>query len=110
MNTKHDELSSAQIDGIGLPGPGEEPHFLPHPLMDRLLEAVIVLGGELWIERDRRKALESLLHAKGVVSPEEIETHAETDPEGRQQELTALVTRLLDPLRRMSSDGRAAAP
>ena len=77
-------LSRAQVERAGLPGPGEEPHFLPHPLMDRLLEAVIVLGGEFWIERDRRRALESLLHSKGLVTPEEIETHSETDSEGRQ--------------------------
>ena len=101
QNAKHDELSKAQVERAGLPGPGEEPHFLPHPLMDRLLEAIIVLGGELWIERDRRRALEALLHAKGLVTPQEIETHSETDAERRQEELTALVTRLLDPLRRM---------
>ena len=103
MSTNHDQLARAQVESAGLPGPGEEPHFLPHPLMDRLLEAVIVLGGELWIERDRRRALESLLHAKGIVAPEEIETHSETDSENRREELTALVTRLLDPLRTMRS-------
>lgn len=101
MSSRHDELSRAQVERAGLPGPGEEPHFLPHPVMDRLLEAVIVLGGELWIERDRRRALESLLHSKGVVTPEEIESHSDADAEGRKEELTALVTRLLDPLRRM---------
>ena len=104
MNTKHDELSRAQVERAGLPDPGEEPHFLPHPVMDRLLEAVIVLGGELWIERDRRRALESLLHSRGLVTPEEIETHSESDPQGRQEELTALVARLLDPLRSMRPD------
>ena len=105
MNSKHDELSRAQVERAGLPGPGEEPHFLPHPVMDRLLEAVIVLGGELWIERDRRRALESLLRSKGLVTPEEIETHSETDSEGRKEELAALVNRLLDPLRTMRSGG-----
>lgn len=105
MNAKHDELSRAQVERAGLPEPGEEPHFLPHPLMDRLLEAVIVLGGELWIERDRRRALESLLQEKGLVTPEEIETHSETDSQSRQQELTALVTRLLNPLRTMRPEG-----
>ena len=93
------------MDRAGLPGPGEEPHFLPHPVMDRLLEAVIVLGGELWIERDRRRALESLLHSKGLVAPEEIEAHSESDTQGRQEELAALVSRLLDPLRTMRADG-----
>ena len=105
MSSRHDELSRAQVERAELPGRGEEPNFLPHPVMDRLLEAVIVLGGELWIERDRRRALESLLHSKGLVTPEEIETHSEADSEGRRQDLAALVTRLLDPLRTMRADG-----
>ena len=103
MNTTHDELSRAQVERIGLPRAGEEPHFLPHPLMDRLLEAVIVLGGELWMERDRRRALEALLESKGIVATEEIENHSEADPEARKRELSAFVTRLLDPLRSMSA-------
>jgi hypothetical protein len=110
MNSKHDELSRAQVERAGLPGPGEEPHFLPHPVMDRLLEAVIVLGGELWIERDRRRALESLLYSKGLLTPEEIETHSEADAEERHEELAALVTRLFDPLRSMrSGDGEGVS-
>ena len=107
MNTNHDELARSQVEGIGLPPPGEEPHFLPHPLMDRLLEAVIVLGGELWIERDRRRALESLLQSKGIFAAEEIESWSEGDSEDRKQELSALVKRLLDPLRSMRSGDKA---
>jgi hypothetical protein len=40
---------------LGLPPPGEEPAFLPHPLLDQLLEMVLALGAELWVERERMK-------------------------------------------------------
>ena len=104
MSSKHDEASRAQVESIGLPPPGVEPAFLPHPLLDRLLEAIVALGGELWIERDRRKALESLLQSKGVIDPGEIEAHAGGDPGARQQELSAMVHRLLNPLRSIGED------
>lgn len=104
MSSSHDKASRAQVDGIGLPAPGVEPNFLPHPLLDRLLEAVVVLGGELWIERDRRRALEALLQSKGMLTVEEIESHSESDSEERKRELAALVKRLLDPLRTMQVD------
>ncbi len=104
MSSKHEQAARDQVEGIGLPPPDSEPSFLSHPLLDRLLEAVIVLGGELWIERDRRKALESLLQSKGLITPEEIESHPTGNPEERQQELTQLVHRLLNPLRSIGED------
>ena len=99
MSSDHERASREQVESIGIPPPGVEPAFLPHPLLDRLLEAIVVLGGELWIERDRRKALESLLQSRGLIEPDEIEAHVGGDPDARQSELTSLVRRLLDPLR-----------
>ena len=55
--------------------PETEPAFLPHPLMDQLLQTVIALGAELWIERDRRMALEAVLVERGVIDAGEIENH-----------------------------------
>ena len=70
MSTKdHDALSKQQVDAIGLPD--EEPTFLDSPLQDRLVNALIALGGELWIERERRLTLESLLLVG--VQPQQIE-------------------------------------
>ncbi len=105
MSSDHEKTSREQVESIGMPPAGVEPAFLPHPLLDRLLEAIVVLGGELWIERDRRKALESLLQSRGLIEAEEIKAHAGSDPDARQQELSALVHRLLNPLRSMS-DGK----
>ncbi len=90
---------------IDLPKTGEEPGFLPHPLLDHLLETVIALGAELWIERDRRRILESLLEQKGLVSAAEIEAYVPSSAEEqtRQHAKNQLVERTLGKLREMGS-------
>ena len=30
------------------------PHYFKDPMIDHLLEIVMMIGGELWVERDRR--------------------------------------------------------
>jgi ubiquinone/menaquinone biosynthesis C-methylase UbiE len=64
---------------LGLPPPGEEPAFLPHPLLDQLLEMVLALGAELWVEGDRRRILEKLLAERGILAPERIEQSRDDD-------------------------------
>lgn len=90
-----------------LPTPGEEPSFLPHPLLDHLLESVVALGAELWIERDRRMTLEKLLEEKGVLSREEIENYRADDEDkaARADARIALVSRTLGTLKRMKKSG-----
>lgn len=95
-----------QVAGIDMPAPGEEPAFLPHPLLDALLEAVVALGGELWIERDRRLALEALLEKHGVIPADELENW-QPDAEqraARTEELQALTARVLGPLKKLGAE------
>ncbi len=96
-----EKIAAEQVAAIGILPDGVEPTFLPHPLLDALLESVIALGGELWIERDRRQTLEALLAEKGLVTQEEIEgwqPNAE-QRQARSEELEALTERLLGSLR-----------
>ncbi|MEO0574824.1 MAG: hypothetical protein AAF004_05125 [Pseudomonadota bacterium] len=95
----HDARSKAQVDAIGIPD--DEPHFLPDPVQDRLLEAMITLGGELWVEREYRMRLEAVLVSKGLLSRDEIESYAFSDAaRGAQKEsLDAMVKRLFEPLK-----------
>ena len=58
-----------------------EPQFLPHPLLDRLLDITMALGAELWSERERRITLERLLEARGIVSAADIEQYQPTEDE-----------------------------
>ena len=49
------------------------PHYYKDPTIDHLLEIVLQLGGEIWINRDRQMVMEHLLATEGKVTPEMIE-------------------------------------
>jgi len=63
------------MSGPAVPDPeaGPEPNFLPHPAMDRMLDALVALSAELWAERDRRRVLEQVLARHGLLDAAEIE-------------------------------------
>ena len=50
------------------------PQYFKDPMIDRLLEIVMLLGGEFWAMRDRLMVLEHLLATHGRVTPDLIET------------------------------------
>jgi len=81
--------------------PETEPAFLPHALMDQLLQTVIALGAELWLERDRRMALEAVLVERGVIEADTIENHRpdESEQSERSAARSALVERTLGGLK-----------
>lgn len=68
------------------PETGIEPSFLPHPVMDRLLDALVALSAELWAERERRTVLERVLARRGLLEEAEIETHRGTQSENERLE------------------------
>ena len=55
------------------------PHYFKDPMIDHLLEIVMLLGGELWVGRDRRMIAEHLLTTEGKATPGMIEQY---EPEG----------------------------
>lgn len=101
----HDTRAKAQVDSAGLPS--SEPGFHADPLIDRLIEAAIAMGGELWVERERRLLLEEMLVAKGVLAEDELELYVPSDEQRahREKQREALVTRLLGPLTTLPGNG-----
>jgi hypothetical protein len=69
--------TKAELDYItDLPGfKRGHPHYFRDPVIDHLLEVVLLLGGELWVNRDRQTIMEELLATEGRVTPEMIETY-----------------------------------
>ncbi|MDX2224680.1 MAG: hypothetical protein SFV21_18145 [Rhodospirillaceae bacterium] len=61
-----------------------EPQYFKDPMIDRLLEVVLMMGGELWAVRDRMMVMERLMAAHGRVTPDMIETYA-PDPAFKEQ-------------------------
>ena len=49
------------------------PHYFKDPMIDHLMEIVMLLGGELWVERDRRMISEHIMDTEGSVTREKIE-------------------------------------
>ncbi len=66
----------AELDYVkDLPGfKRTNPQFFSDPMIDKLLEITLLLGGEIWTNRDRQMVMEHLLATEGVVTPERIET------------------------------------
>ena len=54
-----------------------DPQFFSDPMIDKLLEITLLLGGEIWTNRDRQMVMEHLLATEGVVTPERIETFSD---------------------------------
>jgi len=64
------------------------PQFFRDPMIDKLLEITLMLGGEIWTNRDRQMVMEHLLATEGVVTPDLIETFKPDDEfEARSEEL-----------------------
>ncbi len=49
------------------------PHYYKDPIIDHLLEIVLQLGAEIWVNRDRQMVMEHLLETEGKVTTEMIE-------------------------------------
>jgi hypothetical protein len=83
------------------PEAGPEPSFLPHPAMDRMLDALVALSAELWAERDRRRVLEQVLARRGLLEAAEIEAFRQSDSEqvAREQDRDAYVRRVFGALK-----------
>lgn len=66
----------AQTPEGGTPIVGDDPVYLNDPVQDATVRMLLELAAQVWIERERRLTLESLLESKGVVAYDEIERHA----------------------------------
>ena len=59
----------------GEPLAGDDPVLLKDPVVDALLRMLLELTAELWVERERRIALEDVLDATGVISRQAVEDY-----------------------------------
>ncbi len=49
------------------------PHYYKEPVIDHLLEIVLQLGAEIWVNRDRQLVTEHLLATEGTVTAKRID-------------------------------------
>lgn len=60
---------------------GARTFYFDRPSVDQLLAMVLTLSGEVWALRERVLTIEALLHRKGIVSPEELDSYEFSDSE-----------------------------
>ncbi len=60
----------------GEPLAGADPVLLKDPVTDALLRMVMEVTAELWVERERRMALEDVLGETGVLAVDAVENYA----------------------------------
>lgn len=79
------EIDTATAYVKDLPGfKRTEPQYFSDPVVDKLVEIVLLMGGEIWTLRHRQAITEKLMATGKMVSPDMIETY-KPDPEFREQ-------------------------
>ncbi len=68
------ERYAGQTPEGGTPLAGPDPVYLESPVLDATVRIVVELAAQVWIERERRLALEQLLVARGLVAAGALET------------------------------------
>lgn len=63
----------------GAPVVGPNPIYLDDPILDTMVNIVLELAAQMWVEREQRMILESALAAQGILSSEEVENFEPTD-------------------------------
>jgi hypothetical protein len=61
-----------------IPSQTREAVFLGNPVLDKMMDAILALGAEVWADKRRLKVIESLLAAKQPVTAETIEAYVPT--------------------------------
>lgn len=73
--TDRSKLEHATAYVRDLPGfKKTNPHYFKDPMVDRLMDVVLMMGAEIWTLRHRQAITEQLLAANGRASPDMIET------------------------------------
>lgn len=66
----------------GAPLAGTDPTYVQDPVLDATVRMLVELAAQVWIERERRLALEAVLAQQGLVAASAIEQFA---PDAVQQ-------------------------
>ncbi len=66
-------MSDGQTPEGGTPLAGPDPVYLQDPVLDATVRMLVELAAQVWVERERRITLETLLESRGLLSREAIE-------------------------------------
>lgn len=66
-------MSDEQTPEGGTPIAGPDPVYLEDPVLDATVRMLVELAAQVWVERERRITLETLLESRGLLPREAIE-------------------------------------
>lgn len=66
--------------------PRPEQTFFEDPALDRAVGMIMTLAGEVWVLRDRMRAMERLLEAQGALAPGALDAYAPDSEESARLE------------------------
>lgn len=90
MMTNNEELKElySKLDLSELIGMERSaPSYYRDPMIDRLVEVVLLLGAEVWSSRSRQKIIEQLLAENGQITPKDIEKFVPSSAFSKQEEV-----------------------
>jgi len=67
-------VSEQQTPEGGTPLVGPDPVYLEDPVLDATVRMLVELAAQVWVERERRITLETLLETRGLLPREAIES------------------------------------
>lgn len=81
---------------MGRRAKGQRPIYLGDPQIDKLLTIVLALASEVSVLRERLDTIERLMHSKGLITNDDIETYEpdEQVAQEREQWRTDYIARL----------------
>jgi hypothetical protein len=78
----------------------QEQQFFEDPVVDRLMGIVMALAAEVYIIKDRERALEQVLADKGIIGSDAVESFQPASPDqgisGKERD--AFVSRIFEPI------------
>jgi len=71
-------VSDLQTPEGGTPLAGPDPVYLQDPVLDATVRMVVELAAQVWVERERRITLETVLESRGLLTCEQLEAFKPT--------------------------------
>lgn len=100
------ELTQQTPEG-GVPLAGDNPSYFADPIQDALVNMVMELAAQVWVNRERMAALEAVLEERGELPADAVEGYR-PDPQRAarlRQERDRFVADLLKEIQRLSPPG-----
>jgi hypothetical protein len=99
--------STQQTPEGGVPLAGDNPGYLADPIQDALVNMVMELAAQVWVNRERMSALETVLEERGDLPADAVESYRPSPQRAVQlrAERDQFVADILKEIQRLAPQG-----